>query len=191
MCFSRGPAKTASKLSCFDSASKRIASTSKEPRFSEGNQPLEGQTLYHWATLTRPAFSFDAKMRMAPWVGQPASVRANMLDAGHACAQLCMLDKRMHLCWLLYGQARESYELIRNEPVRVFGIMSLGVDFPFFSTIVLSKNQPFSLGFRRFSRKIRIDPWKEWKWKVPLDMCLVQWLTGWLVLLWSWYPWVR
>ena len=36
----------------------------------------------------------------------------------------------------------------------------LGVDFPFFPTIVLFKTQLFSLGFRRFSR--RKDPWKEW-----------------------------
>ena len=35
---------------------------------------------------------------------------------------------------------------------------------PLFSTIALSKNQPFSLGFRRLSRKK--DPWKEWNWKV-------------------------
>ena len=34
----------------------------------------------------------------------------------------------------------------------------LGVDSPFFSTIVQSKNRPVSLGFRRFRRK---DPWKE------------------------------
>lgn len=26
-----------------------------------------GIMLYHWATLTRPAFSLDAKMRMEPW----------------------------------------------------------------------------------------------------------------------------
>ena len=36
----------------------------------------------------------------------------------------------------------------------------LGVDAPFFSTIVISKNRLFSLRFRRFSRKK--DPWKEW-----------------------------
>ena len=29
------------------------------------------------------------------------------------------------------------------------------------------KLDPFFLGFRRFSRKK--DPWKEWKWKVPLE----------------------
>ena len=34
--------------------------------------------------------------------------------------------------------------------------MVLGVDSPFFSTMVLSKNWPVSLGVRRFSRKIRI-----------------------------------
>ena len=46
----------------------------------------------------------------------------------------------------------------------------LGVDSPFFSTIVLSTNRPLSLGFKGgFSRK---DPWKEWKWEVPLE----QWL---------------
>ena len=43
--------------------------------------------------------------------------------------------------------------------------MSLGDDSPFFSTIVLFNNQPFSLGFRRFSGKK--DPRKEWKWKLP------------------------
>ena len=36
----------------------------------------------------------------------------------------------------------------------------LGVDSPVISTIGLFKNQPFSLRFRRFSRKK--DPWKEW-----------------------------
>ena len=36
----------------------------------------------------------------------------------------------------------------------------LGVGCTFFSTIVLSKNLPFSPGFRSFSRKK--DPWKEW-----------------------------
>ena len=36
----------------------------------------------------------------------------------------------------------------------------LGFDFPFLSSIVLSKNRPFCLGFRRFSGKK--DPWKEW-----------------------------
>ena len=48
----------------------------------------------------------------------------------------------------------------------------LRVDSPFFSTIVLSKTGSVSLGFRRFSRKK--DPWKEWKWKVPLEHCLTQ-----------------
>ena len=43
----------------------------------------------------------------------------------------------------------------------------LGVDSPFFSTIVLFKTLHFPLHFLRFSRKK--DPWKEWKWKVPLD----------------------
>ena len=38
--------------------------------------------------------------------------------------------------------------------------ISLGADFPFFSAIVLFKNQPFPLGFLWFSRKK--DPWKEW-----------------------------
>ena len=33
--------------------------------------------------------------------------------------------------------------------------------------MVLFKNQLFALGFRRFSRKK--DPWKEWKWKVPME----------------------
>ena len=36
----------------------------------------------------------------------------------------------------------------------------LGADSPFFSTIIIFNNQPFSVGFRRFSRKK--DPWKEW-----------------------------
>ena len=45
---------------------------------------------------------------------------------------------------------------------------SLGVDSPLFSAIVLSKNQPFCQGFCWwFPRKK--DPWKEWKWKVPLE----------------------
>ena len=39
-------------------------------------------------------------------------------------------------------------------------LVTLGVDSPFFSTIVLFTKQPFSLGFWRFSRKK--DPWKEW-----------------------------
>ena len=43
--------------------------------------------------------------------------------------------------------------------------IALGVDSPFFSTIVLSKNRRFP---RRVSRKK--DPWKEWKWKVPLEL---------------------
>ena len=37
----------------------------------------------------------------------------------------------------------------------------LGVDSPFFSTIVLFNTQPFFLEFRRFARKK--DPWKEWR----------------------------
>ena len=37
-------------------------------------------------------------------------------------------------------------------------VNTLGVGSPFFSTIFLSKNRPFSLGFWRFSRKK--DPWE-------------------------------
>ena len=44
----------------------------------------------------------------------------------------------------------------------------LGVDSSFFSTIALFKKMLCSLGFLRFSR--RKDPWKEWKWKVPLEI---------------------
>ena len=40
----------------------------------------------------------------------------------------------------------------------------LGLDSPFCSTIVLSKNRPFSLRFRWFSRKT--DPWKECNKKI-------------------------
>ena len=43
--------------------------------------------------------------------------------------------------------------------------MALGVDFPFFSTVVLVKNLLFSQGFWWFSRKK--DLWKEWKWFYP------------------------
>ena len=32
---------------------------------------------------------------------------------------------------------------------------------------------PFSLGFCRFSGKK--DPWKEWKWKVPVEMSRMLW----------------
>ena len=39
----------------------------------------------------------------------------------------------------------------------------LGVDSPFFSTIVPSNSWPFSLGVRRFSRKIRIPGKNGWK----------------------------
>ena len=76
--------------------------------------------------------------------------------------------------------------------------MFLGVDSPLFSAIVLFKNQPFAQVFggslersgslermemevtptivsvlqvglqtRRFPK----DPWKEWKWKLPLESC--------------------
>ena len=38
--------------------------------------------------------------------------------------------------------------------------MILGFDFPFFLIIVLFKNRPFR----------KKDPWKEWKWKVPLEL---------------------
>ena len=34
------------------------------------------------------------------------------------------------------------------------------ISFPFFSTIIISKNRPFSLGLRRFSRKIRIPGYR-------------------------------
>ena len=39
-------------------------------------------------------------------------------------------------------------------------LFSLGLDSPFFSTMVLFKNPPFSPRFWKFSRKK--DPWKEW-----------------------------
>ena len=35
--------------------------------------------------------------------------------------------------------------------------------------------RPFNLGFRRFSRKK--DPWKEWKWKVPLEPPRIRWFS--------------
>ena len=50
---------------------------------------------------------------------------------------------------------------------------SIGVDSPFFSTIVLVRKQPFSMGFRRFSRTK--DPWKEWaryRWRFVCTLCL-------------------
>ena len=43
----------------------------------------------------------------------------------------------------------------------------LGVDSPLFSTIVLSKNLLFPLGFWWLCEKK--DAWKEWKWKCPLE----------------------
>ena len=46
----------------------------------------------------------------------------------------------------------------------------LGVDSPFFPTIVPLKNLAFPLGFWRFSRKK--DSCKEWKWKVPPRTCI-------------------
>ena len=43
-------------------------STPQEERRNKRPQsPAAGNMLYHWATLTRPAFSLDAKMRMEPW----------------------------------------------------------------------------------------------------------------------------
>ena len=48
--------------------------------------------------------------------------------------------------------------------------MLLGVDSfsILFNHPYFQQPDPFSLGFRRFSKK---DPWKEWKWKVPLECC--------------------
>ena len=45
-------------------------------------------------------------------------------------------------------------------PRKVAGWTILGVDSPFFSSIVLFNNQLFSQGFWWFPRKK--DPWKEW-----------------------------
>ena len=42
------------------------------------------------------------------------------------------------------------------------------IPIPFFSAIVLFKNRPFPPGVWRFSR--RKDPWKEWKWRLPLEL---------------------
>ena len=53
----------------------------------------------------------------------------------------------------------------------------LMADSPFFSTIVLFNNQPFSPGLRRFSRKQ--DRCKKWKWKVPLEFWMVLSRMGW------------
>ena len=46
---------------------------------------------------------------------------------------------------------------------------SLGVDSVsiLFNHPSFQQPDPFSLKFRRFSRKK--DPWKEWTWKVPLE----------------------
>ena len=55
------------------------------------------------------------------------------------------------------GFADEFFSCTKKKQPTVFeGLIPI----PFVSTIVLSKNRPFSLGFRRFSRKK--DPWKEW-----------------------------
>ena len=50
-------------------------------------------------------------------------------------------------------------------------IVFLGVDSPFFSIIVLFKNRIFFLWvFDDFLKDS--DPWKEWKWKAPLEYLL-------------------
>ena len=71
-------------------------------------------------------------------------------------------------CW---EGAQHIFQMTQSHPkVRRKLIEGL---IPPFSTILLFKNRirfppPFSLGFRRFSRKK--DPWKEWKRKVPLEL---------------------
>ena len=50
---------------------------------------------------------------------------------------------------------------------KVLLLLAQGVDSPFFSAIVLFKNQPFP-AFWWLSRKK--DPWKEWKWKLALEI---------------------
>ena len=44
----------------------------------------------------------------------------------------------------------------------------LGVDYPFFHSSLISETSRFCLSFRMVSRKK--DPWKEWTWKVPLEI---------------------
>ena len=58
------------------------------------------------------------------------------------------------------SNARRRVFLFKPLEAEKLGRTILGLDSPFCSIIVLSKKRPFSLGFRRFSRKK--DPWKEW-----------------------------
>ena len=67
------------------------------------------------------------------------------------------------------------------------GFLFLGVDSSsiLFSHGSLQKPDPFPQGFWWFSRKK--DPWKEWKWKLPLDFCCVVCIGG-FVLKWRGCP---
>ena len=53
---------------------------------------------------------------------------------------------------------------VLSEWAAILGVDSLSI---LFNHRSFQKPDPFSLGFRRFSR--RKDPWKEWNWKVPLE----------------------
>ncbi|CAJ1326818.1 unnamed protein product [Effrenium voratum] len=59
-----GAMQTMQKIRPRESQRSHYALYGKQPVSGSQSITLEGQTLYHWATLTRPAFSFDAKMRM-------------------------------------------------------------------------------------------------------------------------------
>ena len=65
------------------------------------------------------------------------------------------LFKRFQLCFCSTHNMR-VIAFVSGIPERG---ATLGLDSPFFSTIVLSNSRPFPLGFWRFSRK---DHWKEW-----------------------------
>ena len=71
---------------------------------------------------------------------------------------LKLMRVRMEHRTKLMSKASVRVTLSRSSPLRWMAVPTkrLGVDSPFLSTIVLFKTQPFSLGFRRFSRKIRI-----------------------------------
>ena len=72
-----------------------------------------------------------------------------------------------------------------NSSLQRFAIF-LGVDSPFFSTIVLFNKQPISLGFRRFSRKK--DPWKErgrYPWNIYVHVYDVDVCTYYIHSLWQ------
>ena len=68
--------------------------------------------------------------------------------------------------WTTYFSGKTI--LVASKKVRLPLATPLGVHSPFFSTIVLLKNQLFPLGFRWLSGKN--DPWKEWTCKCPLEL---------------------